>query len=468
MGRLTGEPGLNFGYPVFDELGNLKRVLFASLKLSRLSQAVAYIAMPQGGSISVIDRNGTILARQPEPEKWVGKNMSQVPAVQRIINQADGTFEMAGMDGIKRLHAVTSIMENGTPTLFVNIGIPLSVSFAHANHTLARNLIILVLTASVLCLIARWYAQRFVLRPVNALASTAEQLAQGNLAARAGTIEGPEEILQLGRAFDQMAVRLEKRQRELEQAHDEITRLNLDLENRVGERTAQLEAANKELEAFSYSVSHDLRAPLRHISGFVNLLRKNSNEMDEQGLRHLNSIAAASRQMGSLVDDLLSFSRMARSELCLSTVKMQDLVETARGDLKADMDGRPVEWTVASLPTLRGDPAMLRLVVNNLLSNAIKYTRPRQPARIEIGSCPDAKEYIIFVRDNGVGFDMQYAGKLFGVFQRLHHDDEFEGTGIGLANVQRIILRHGGRVWAEGKEGEGATFYFSVPKHAGP
>jgi len=234
----------------------------------------------------------------------------------------------------------------------------------------------------------------------------------------------------------------------------------------VGERTAQLEAANKELEAFSYSVSHDLRAPLRHISGFVNLLKRSSSGLDEQGVRHLNFIAAASHQMGSLVDDLLSFSRMARSELCLATVKMEDLVEAARRDLKTDLDGRVVEWTVSSLPEIRGDPAMLRVVVNNLLGNALKYTRPRQPARIEIGSCADAKEYIIFVRDNGVGFDMQYAGKLFGVFQRLHHDDEFEGTGIGLANVQRIILRHGGRVWADAKEGEGATFYFSVPKHA--
>src|SRR6266478_6562342 len=206
-------------------------------------------------------------------------------------------------------------------------------------------------------------------------------------------------------------------------------------------------SANKELEAFSYSVSHDLRAPLRHISGFVNLLKRSSSGLDEQGVRHLNFIAAASHQMGSLVDDLLSFSRMARSELCLATVKMEDLVETARRDLKTDLDGRVVEWTVSSLPEIRGDPAMLRVVVNNLLGNALKY--------------------IIFVRDNGVGFDMQYANKLFGVFQRLHHDDEFEGTGIGLANVQRIVLRHGGRVWAEAKEGEGATFYFSLPKHAG-
>jgi len=247
-------------------------------------------------------------------------------------------------------------------------------------------------------------------------------------------------------------------------AHSEITRLNLDLESRVGQRTAELEAANKELEAFSYSVSHDLRAPLRHISGFVNLLKRNSGALDEQGVRHLNSIAGASLQMGSLVDDLLNFSRMARSELCLTTVKMQELVEGARLDLKADLDGRVIEWTISSLPEIQGDLAMLRVVVNNLLGNAVKYTRPRQSARIEIGSCSNEKEDIIFVRDNGVGFDMQYAGKLFGVFQRLHHEDEFEGTGIGLANVHRIILRHGGRVWAEAREGEGATFFFSVPK----
>lgn len=228
----------------------------------------------------------------------------------------------------------------------------------------------------------------------------------------------------------------------------------------------QLEAANKELEAFSYSVSHDLRAPLRHVAGYANLLAKHlAGSLDAKGQRFLDTISQSARRMGALIDDLLVFSRMGRVELRQREVRLEVLVQEALDDLQQDLAGRNIEWQYQPLPAVQGDPAMLRQVFANLLSNAIKYSRPRNPARIEIGTQPASHgEVVVFVRDNGVGFDPAYQGKLFRVFQRLHGPEQFEGTGVGLANVQRVITRHGGRVWAEGQVDQGATFYFSLPQ----
>lgn len=248
----------------------------------------------------------------------------------------------------------------------------------------------------------------------------------------------------------------------------ERKRSNEELEDRVAARTAQLEAANKELEAFAYTVSHDLRAPLRHIHGFVSLLQdKTKPRTAEQSRHYMDMIAASARRMGTLIDDLLSFSRMARIETKQVAVDLGELVAEVVRDLESETHGRTVVWRISSLPVITGDQSMLRLVWTNLLSNAVKFTRPRPRAEIEIGYQPDQERSAVFyVRDNGVGFDMRYVDKLFGVFQRLHRQDEFEGTGIGLATVRRVIGRHGGRTWAEGRKDGGATFYFSLPASA--
>ncbi|MCJ7600299.1 MAG: ATP-binding protein [Desulfobulbaceae bacterium] len=245
-------------------------------------------------------------------------------------------------------------------------------------------------------------------------------------------------------------------------ADEEITKLNKELKNNI----AQLEAANKELESFSYSVSHDLRAPLRHIIGYVELLQKNvSQVLDAKSLHYLTTISDSAKRMGILIDDLLSFSRIGRVEMREAQFSLEQLIKEVLSDLEPEMEGRKIQLEIRPLPDVYGDRPLMKLVFLNMIANAIKFTSPREQARIEIGTGPDNEgQTVIFVRDNGVGFDMKYTDKLFEIFQRLHSAGQFEGTGIGLANVQRIIHRHRGKTWAEGSVDEGATFYVSIPK----
>ncbi|NIA13613.1 MAG: hypothetical protein GWP08_05985 [Nitrospiraceae bacterium] len=328
-----------------------------------------------------------------------------------------------------------------------------------------------------------------------ALQRLAEEFPDKTLLESAQRISAPlmEMLMAYGLAFREQQDERERLAAELEQHRDHLEEL-------VRERTIQLDArvtdserlnsamvnvmedlrssnkeleltgrelmtSNKELDAFAYSVSHDLRAPLRHIAGFVDLLKEsNADALDSTGQRHLNIIGESAKRMGDLIDDLLAFSRAGRVELYKTDLNLEELVRGAVREVLEQTQDREIGWQIARLPEVHADQATLRQVLVNLIDNAAKYTREREEARIEIGTVPGQEdEVVVFVRDNGVGFDMQYVDKLFGVFQRLHSAEEFEGTGVGLANVRRIIHRHGGRTWAEGKVGEGATFYFSLP-----
>jgi signal transduction histidine kinase len=246
-----------------------------------------------------------------------------------------------------------------------------------------------------------------------------------------------------------------KVERDLRKARDDVEK-----------HSAELASSNKELEAFAYSVSHDLRAPLRHMAGFSELLQKNSAAvLDDKSKRYIGVILESARKMGTLIDDLLGFSRIGRAEANKTALSLTQLVEEALAEVRRDVTKRNIVWKVDKLPAAYGDRAMLRLALVNLIANAVKFTRTRTPAEIEIGYMDQSdNQVVIFVRDNGVGFDMKYASKLFGVFQRLHPTEAFEGTGIGLATVQRIAHRHGGRAWGEGLVGKGATFYLSIAK----
>jgi light-regulated signal transduction histidine kinase (bacteriophytochrome) len=268
----------------------------------------------------------------------------------------------------------------------------------------------------------------------------------------------PEHIEIAREVADQLSIAIQQAR-----LREQLARHAENLEARVAARTAELSAANKELEAFSYSVSHDLRAPLRAIDGFSRiLLEEYVAGLPEDAQHYFKLVRDGAQQMGRLIDDLLAFSRLSRQPLSMRPIDAAALIHQCLEELQPEIDGRQIELTIGAMPYRQGDPALLKQVWFNLIANALKYTRRRNTARIEIGSRAENGQAIYFVKDNGAGFDMRYADKLFGVFQRLHRTEEYEGTGVGLAIVQRIIHRHGGRVWAEAAVGQGATFSFTL------
>ncbi len=641
IGTITHKATINFADALHDDAGRVERVVFVALDLSWVTQLGAQIDLPQGTTLTVVDRNGTILARYPDPEKWTGKSIPEaaVPETSLVqtsaLRKGEGFVEARGVDGVDRIYAIVPLGDTGGQ---VRAGIPTAAAYASVHSGLISDVTALILAAG-LALVAVWFGGAvFILQGVNRLVDATRRLASGDLGPRAGQIHGPAEIAQLAAAFDQMADALEQREAErrrseqqfaflaetskllgssldyhatlanvaraavpqvadwcvvdmvgedqslqrlavahidpakvemlfelqrrypndptkpgwsnevfrtnrsvyvseipdtaLESASQSAERLriiravgnpksliitpiivgsrvagiitfvsaesgrrysaedvamvedlarraamavenamhyreaqvlNLELERRVTDRTAQLETANKELESFSYSVAHDLRAPLRAMDGFSRMVVEDfASGLPQEGQRYLHLIRDNAQQMGRLIDDLLTFSRLGRQAVNRQPVNTAALVRQVMGDLQHEHEGREIAFAVGELPDCSADPALLKQVFANLISNALKFTRRVDEPRIEVTSRVDGDQPVYSVKDNGVGFDMQYAGKLFGVFQRLHRAEEYEGTGVGLAIVQRIVHRHGGRVWAEAEVDKGATFHFTL------
>lgn len=326
---------------------------------------------------------------------------------------------------------------------------------------LERNILIVIgglLVSIFMVFILSTFFQRVISRPIEVLAKTARHVTSKQDYSIRVKKQALDEIGLLFDAFNEMITQIQFRDRALQKSHDE-------LEQRVRERTAELELSNKDLEAFSFSASHDLRAPLRAVTGFTQILQEDQEtKLGEAGRRAMDVILKNTKKMGELIDDLLAFSRLGKQELRMVPVNMTTLTKSVLEEIKVQNPDRTVDVTIQSLPDAKGDPSLLKQVLTNLLSNSFKYSRLVANPKIEIASYSDKGETIYFVKDNGAGFDMKYKHKLFGVFQRLHGQKEFEGNGVGLAIVQRIIQRHGGRVWGEGKVNEGATFYFTLSR----
>ncbi len=435
---VTQRPTVTIATPIRGPGGNMVGILAAGLKLEELSQighgGAAGRSLERFGYVT--DSRRLIVAHQAKP-KYVTEqtDFSSLPPVRAALaGEQDAGQWFNPIEQEERLGAYMPLQDLGWAVVYV---VPARVAFAPIN-ALARNISFATAGLVILIGFGGWFFARQITLPLGALTAAAEKMAAGDLT-QSIKVKTGDEIEQLANEFNKMADALSEKDVALRQ------------------RLEELRQANRELTAFTYSVSHDLHAPVRHIHGFAELLKKNaSTSLDETNRHYLDTILESSKQLTSLIDDLLAFSRLGRAEMQKTEVSLEQTVKEAVKELSAEMAGRSITWKFDTLPTVYGDPSLLRIVFSNLLSNAIKFTRPRKEARIEIGTMNgDEAEVVVFVRDNGVGFDMKYVDKLFGIFQRLHRAEEFEGTGIGLASVQRIISRHGGRTWAESRPTQG-------------
>lgn len=387
---------------------------------------------------------------------YTGNGSQAAPSV------ASGGAETVRFDG-RRVELDHSIVSEGEHLGSVHLVYSLDELYADVARYVAIAFGVLAASVIVALLISS-RIQRSFSEPVARLAEAARAISrEKDYAIRVEPSRNKDELGSLIDTFNDMLGQIQVREAEVQAGNERFQRLNEDLEQRVLQRTGELEATNKELEAFTYSVSHDLRAPLRRIDGFAKLLvDEYAADLPDEARHYLTRVREGARQMGLLVDDLLNLARLGRQEPRLQVAGLSTIVERVASVLKRDTEGREIEWKLQPLPFVECDPSLIEVVFTNLLSNAVKYTRPRAQAVIQVGSIEQNGHPIIFVRDNGVGFSMKYADKLFGVFQRLHRAEDFEGTGVGLATVQRILHKHAGTIWAEAELDKGACFYFTL------
>lgn len=398
-------------------------------------------AEPHIVSACLYDKDGTLFARYP-----TSLPATDFPAAPDQIGYRFTSSHLAGFQPVVQ-------GDNRLGTLFIKS----DMGAMYERFRLYGSIALLVIVVSIM--VAYFLSrslQQSISRPILNLAETAKAIADRQDYSVRATKTSNDEIGLFTDAFNLMLAQIEKQ-------NQEIQLFNQKLEQNIADRTKELEVANKELEAFSYSVSHDLRAPLRSIDGYSRVLIEDyGDKLDDEGKRTLNIIIKNAIRMGQLIDDLLAFSRIGKQNLRKVNLDMDAITMTVATELK-EQQRKEVDLNIKSMLGIQGDSSMLKQVLTNLLSNALKYSMKKEKSMVEVGSYAENGHHVYYVKDNGAGFDMRYYDKLFGVFQRLHSANEFEGTGVGLALVSRIITKHGGKVWAEGKVGEGATFYFSLP-----
>jgi len=437
--------------PVSDRKEILVAVLAGRLDLRDLSLIMsAQSGLSQSEKTYLVNKSNFFVTEPSSGEGYALKKTVRTEGVQAGLSGSDGVAFYVDYRNIPVIGAYKWLPE-------YNMCLITEVDQAEAYAPVNSMAVTMVTIVSLLTLIvvaAGFLLARTITQPLARLVAGAAEIGRhGHLDQKVGT-DDRDEIGELSRAFDRMAVELK-----------ETTVSIDDLERRIHERTAQLEAANRELEAFTYSVSHDLRAPLRAIDGYTRILLEDYQPLlDDEGKRICSVISQGAHKMSDLIDDLLAFSRLGRAAINPSNIDMETLAKTIFQELTTVQSRKRIDFQMDSLPPAVGDPALLRQVWVNLLSNPIKFSRKKKRAVIRVRGENTENETVYSVQDNGVGFDMQYSDKLFGVFQRLHSVKEFEGNGVGLALVQRVIHRHGGRVWAEGEVGKGATFYFTLPR----
>jgi signal transduction histidine kinase len=464
--RAVHTPGVVVGVPIRDESGRAVGVVSVAMDAERLAREYQHTSVRAGEALFVVDRDGRLAfdtARPALTSTEADALRGFAPLVSALSGQPNSVAAFTSpLHGDERLGAFTRTARyNWGVGVTIPRGVALAPVYARLREELLAFGLIAALTIGLSVLLSR-----LLVHPLRVLQGAALALGRGDLSRRV-RITTRDEIGDLGACFDDMAARLDERNRALQQARGNVEALNAQLEGRVASRTSELEAANRELEAFSYSVSHDLRGPLRAVDGFVSVtLEAFQDTLPTAAVHHLERAQSGARRMAQIIDGLLALSRAARAPLTRVAVDMVALARETMEDLK-DTAAKPVETVVGLLPPAFGDPVLLRQVLANLVSNALKYSRDRDTIRLELGFAPGPPT-AYFVRDNGVGFDTTRAEKLFQPFQRLQQPREYEGTGIGLAIVQRVVARHGGRVWAESKPGEGATFWFTLAPDGSP
>lgn len=438
------EPLISLYYPILNPAtGKVESVLDVTIRFKTIWNAIARMHDQTGMEIFVTDLSGLVAAHRNPTVVLSGQRLNLPEADGRRINEAG-----------EEVLASTQTIALGNTKLVVLVESPLRVALATAWSSVVINSVIGGVTLLAAVFISLFLSQKFI-APLSSLAKASKELGEGKFPAPL-VLTGGKELTQLGVEFNESVERLKTLREALEKS-------NQDLERRVHVRTQRLALANKELESFAYSVSHDLRAPLRAMDGFGQALDEDyADQLDDTARDYISRIRNAGLRMGTMIDALLSLSRLTRDEVHRSNVDITALAQETVETLRSGQPERDVKVQIASDMSVNGDRKLLIPLIDNLVGNAWKYTSMRENAEIEIGVEEENGEKVFFVRDNGVGFNMEYYSQLFGVFNRLHRNDEFGGQGIGLATAQRIIIKHGGRIWAEGKEGEGAVFYFNI------